>query len=96
MGSRLDALGMLATRLRAQQARGSSYYLGGSLTAVDVYSATFMAVFGPLPEEQCAMPEGPRRIFQTRDPQIEAALDPVLFEHRDRVYAEHLELPLSL
>ena len=26
----------------------------------------------------------------------EAALDPILFEHRDMMYAEHLELPLSL
>jgi len=26
----------------------------------------------------------------------DAALDPILLEHRDRVYATHLELPLAL
>jgi hypothetical protein len=30
------------------------------------------------------------------DAQTEAALDPILFEHRDMMYAKHLELPLSL
>lgn len=30
------------------------------------------------------------------DAQTEAALDPILFEHRDMIYAKHLELPLSL
>ena len=28
--------------------------------------------------------------------QIEAALDPILLQHRDMIYAERLELPLSL
>jgi hypothetical protein len=37
-----------------------------------------------------------RQAFETRDAQIEAALDPILLEHRDMMYAEYLELPLSL
>lgn len=37
-----------------------------------------------------------RMAFETRDAQTEAALDPILFEHRDMMYGEHLELPLSL
>ena len=89
-------LSMLARRLRAQRERGSRYYLGNSLTAVDVYGATFMALFRPLPPEQCEMSPGLRAAFETRDAETEAALDPVLLEHRDMLYAEHLELPLSL
>lgn len=89
-------LGMLATRLKAQRERGSRYYLGDSLTAVDVYGATFMALFRPLPEEQCEMSASTRAAFETRDPETEAALDPLLLEHRDMMYAEHLELPLAL
>ena len=61
-----------------------------------MYGATFMALFGPLPHEQCEMTAGIRAAFETRDVQTEAALDPILFEHRDMMYAEHLELPLSL
>jgi hypothetical protein len=89
-------LGMLAARLRSQRAQRCRYYLGRSLTALDVYSATFMALFRPLPPEQCAMQDTTRAAFETRDAQTEAALDPLLLEHRDMMYAEHLELPLSL
>ena len=87
---------MLAARLKAQRAAGSRYYVGHSLTAVDVYSATFTAMFRPLPQEQCAMDAGTRAAFATLDAQTEAALDPILFAHRDMMYAKHLELPLSL
>ena len=72
------------------------YVLGNSLTAVDVYSATFMALFGPLPPGQCQMDAGTRAAFETRDAPTAAALDPILFEHRDMMYAVHLALPLSL
>ena len=37
-----------------------------------------------------------RAAFETRDAQTEAALDPILLEHRDMLYQEYLELPLSL
>jgi hypothetical protein len=41
--------------------------------------------------------DGPTRAaFESRDPQIEAVLDPILFQHRDMIFAERLELPLSL
>jgi glutathione S-transferase len=89
-------LGMLAARLKSQYQKGSRYYIGNSLTAVDVYSATFMALFRPLPPEQCAMSANVRAAFETCDAQTAAVLDPILLEHRDMMYAEHLELPLSL
>lgn len=89
-------LGMLGARLKSQSEMGSRYYLGSSLTAVDVYSATFMALFHPLPHDQCEMSASTRAAFETRDAQTEAALDPILLKHRDMMYAEYLELPLSL
>jgi glutathione S-transferase len=92
----VELLGMLAARLRAQYETGSRYYVGNSLTAIDVYGATFMALFGPLPHAQCAMSASTRAAFATRDARTEAALDPILFKHRDMMYAEYLELPLSL
>jgi glutathione S-transferase len=91
-----ELIGMLAARLKAQRPTGSRYYVGGSLTAVDVYAATVMAMFAPLPAAQCEMDAGTRAAFRTLDAQTEAALDPILLEHRDMTYAEHLELPLSL
>jgi glutathione S-transferase len=91
-----ELLGTLAARLRAQSGKGSRYYVGSSLTAADVYSATFMALFNPLPHAQCAMATSIRAAFETQDAQTRAALDPILLEHRDMMYAQHLELPLSL
>jgi hypothetical protein len=70
--------------------------VGNSLTLTDVYSATFAALFDPLPPEQCKMDAGTRAAFASRDARTDAALDPILFEHRDRIYGEYLELPLSL
>jgi glutathione S-transferase len=96
-GARVRALwGMLAARLRSQRAGGSRYYVGESLSAADIYSATCAAMFRPLPPEHCDMNAGTRAVFEMRDAETEAALDPILFEHRDMMYAEHLELPLSL
>ncbi len=88
----LDVFGSI---LRARRAAGSDYYLD-AMSAVDVYSATFMAMFRPLPEADCPMNAGIRAAFEWLDAETAAAIDPILFEHRDRMYARHLELPLSL
>jgi glutathione S-transferase len=96
-GPRVAALlRMLAKRLEVQREAGKSHYFGHSLTAVDVYSAVFMAMFRPLPPEQCKMRESTRAAFETCDVETAAALSPILFDHRDMVYSKHLELPLSL
>lgn len=88
--------GALAGRLRAQRAAGSRFYLGDSLSAVDIYSATFMALFKALPPEQCPMPDAMRAAFETVDEATEKAFDPILLEHRDFIYEQYLELPLTL
>ena len=60
------------------------------------YTPRVTALFGPLPPEQCAMKPDTRAAFEALDAPTKAALDPILFEHRDAMYAKHLELPLSL
>ncbi len=89
-------LAMLAARLKAQRAAGSDYYVGRTLTAVDIYSATVLALLRPLPEDVCAMDPGTRAAFSFREPATEAALDEVLLRHREMMYRRHLALPLSL
>jgi len=91
-----DLLNMLAARLKAQQQAGSRYYIGDTLSAVDVYSATFVGMFAPLPPEACDIDAATRAIFETPDIRIDSALDPILLAHRDMMYVEHLELPLQL
>jgi glutathione S-transferase len=89
-------LEMFAARLKAQRAAGSHYYIGDSLSAVDIYSAACFGLFRPLPSDLCAMDASARAAFETPDPQTDAALDPILLEHRDMMYAQHLALPMAL
>jgi hypothetical protein len=78
---------MLVARLKAQHAAGSRYYVGDTLSAVDVDSVTFTAMFGR------AMRYGSQHAGRARDPgcadECGARSDPVRS-------SEHLELPLSL
>ena len=64
------------------------------LSAVDVWWAAFAALVEPLPEELCPMNPGLRATYTVPDGPLRDALDPALIAHRDRIYAEHLELPV--
>ena len=85
----------LARRLHAQRARGSDYLLGDALSVADLYWATFAVMLKPLPEDKCPMLPSQRAMYTARDAVLLAALDPILLEHRDRVYERHLELPVD-
>lgn len=89
-------LGEITLVLREQRAAGKPYYLGDTLSAADVYSATFMGMFKPLPDAECRMHPAIRSAFELLDAETAAAIDPILLEHRDMMYSRHLELPLSL
>lgn len=89
-------LDLFAERLHRQAAADSHFYVGNSVTAVDIYSAVAMALLSPLPPEQCAMHPGTRAAFETVTDSTAVDVDPVLIDHRDRLYADYLELPLTL
>ena len=91
-----ELLGELSSDLRAQRDAGHTYYLGDTLSAADVYCATFLALLKPLPQDVCNMHPVSRAAFEWLDDETAAALDPILIEHRDMMYSRHLELPLSL
>lgn len=91
-----DLLGQIADRLNAQKALGSRYFFGQTISAADIYCATVLALLAPLPEAQCSMKPTTRAAFSTLDDATKAALDPIILAHRDYIYKEHLELPLSL
>ena len=86
----------LSRRLEAQRARGSRYLLGNRLSAIDIYWATFAAIISPLDETLCEMPAMLRSQYELDDPQVRGAAAPILLEHRDFVYGEHLTLPIEL
>ncbi len=88
-------LQLLAEQLEAQTRRGSEYLVGDTLSAVDVYWSTFAAMLRPLPHAMCPMPEPLRASYAAVPADLEPALAPALFAHRDRIYAKHLKLPLT-
>jgi glutathione S-transferase len=88
-----DIIAMLVRRLKAQKAAGSPYLVGKSLTAADLYWASFAIMVEPLPHEQCPMPPYMRDLYNVRYPEIEAVRDPVLLAHRDFIFKNHIGLP---
>jgi glutathione S-transferase len=86
----------LASRLEQQKARGSRFFIGDSLSAMDIYWAAFSNMWKPLPGELMPMSERIRAMFTTTDPTVVAALKPILLEHRDFIFKNYLELPVDL
>ena len=89
-------LALLSRQLAAQRVSGRRYLVGNHLSAADIYWAAMAALVAPLPAEVCPMPEMLRGLYANPGPRVAAALDPVLLDHRDRIYREHMEFPLAL
>jgi glutathione S-transferase len=81
----------------AQRLEGKKYALGTTLTALDIYLATAIWPFAPMPDELCPDTHPiVRHAFATASPALSSSIPAVLVAHRDRIYAEHLELPVRL
>lgn len=91
-----EILQRLGAQLETQQARGRRFFIGESLTALDIYWAAIAAMLEPLPNELCPMPDMFRDVYTTTDPVLRAAMTPALMQHRDFIYHEFLELPVDL
>ena len=87
----LDLLRMFSERIA-----GRRYLLGNSLTALDIYWATFANLTMPLPEAE--LPAAPmiRTAYTCRDADILGAVSDELRALQRRIYETHLELPVPL
>lgn len=90
-----DSLRAFASQLRSQHARGASYFVGDRLSAVDIYWVALMNMLLPLPVAKCPMREASRLAFTAMDPLVVAALDPILVDHRDRIFNSHFRDPME-
>ena len=79
--------------LQEQKKQGSDYIIGDNLTAVDLCWAAFSNMLQSLPEADNPMPNGLRQSWAILAKNINA-YDPILINHRDRIFAKHLSLPL--
>jgi glutathione S-transferase len=81
----------------ARLLEGRTYALGSALTALDLYIATAISPLAPMSEELCPDTHPiVRHAFATASPDLSQAVSPILVAHRDRIYEEHLELPIRL
>jgi glutathione S-transferase len=90
------SLKALTQQLKSQYERGVRYFIGDSLSALDIYWTAFANLLAPLPKEQCPMSEALRPAFTASDPVVKAALDPMLLEHRSRIFHAHFRDPMEL
>ncbi|MBL6750678.1 MAG: hypothetical protein ISP90_09150 [Nevskia sp.] len=90
-----EILGRLAARLEQQRAKGSRYFIGNALTALDIYWACHAITMRPQPDNVCPMPAHFRAVYTNTDPVLEKAAAPILFEHRDYIYQKYLQLPFD-
>ncbi|MBI3302469.1 MAG: hypothetical protein HYZ72_10405 [Deltaproteobacteria bacterium] len=89
-----EILQLLGARLEQQRAKGSKFFIGNQLSALDIYWAAFAALIQPLPPELCPMATAFRAFYTNANPVVVAATSPLLLEHRDFIYREYLELPI--
>jgi glutathione S-transferase len=85
----------LAHQLHKQRNAGSDYLVGDRLSACDLHWAAFAGFIAPLPPDLCPMPDFMRDNYTHLTSELAEALDPILLEHRDRVYKRHIQLPMD-
>jgi glutathione S-transferase len=87
-------LSYLASHMEAQRNVGTHFLVGRAFSAADVYWAYFSNMLKTLPQEQCPVSDGLRRTWGVLAKSI-SGYAPILIEQRNRIFAEHLELPLN-
>ena len=92
----VTTLKTLAVQLKLQKTRGSEYFLGNSVTAVDFYWAAFSNLCELMPPSRCPVSPERRPLFENVSNIIKNELDPCLMEHRDRIMDKYFVVPMDL
>ena len=95
-GRVVEILSALNRRLEAEKAKGRRYFIGGRLSALDIYWAGLSHLIKPLPPELCPMGDDFRPIYINVDPQVANAATPLLMSHREFIYREHRGVTMVL
>lgn len=91
----IEMLNLLSSILDSQRDKGSAYFVGSALSAVDFYWAAFSVIMDILPDAQCPVAAGARSMFENIDARVKAAISPQLLEHRERILRAHFKLPME-
>ena len=88
-----DIVGCFVRRLQRQRETGSPYLVGNRLSVADIYAASFSLMLDPPTSDRCPMPDQVRAMWSDYPDAVRDAIDPVLIEHRDFIWAEHIGTP---
>ena len=91
-------LSRLEQQLDKQAVAGSPYFIGGQLSALDLYWACFSQTLDPLPPEVNPMPSRVRAAWQGVAAVLAQegyTLGSSLLQHRDMIFQDHIGLPLD-
>jgi glutathione S-transferase len=91
-----DIVATFADLLRHQLDWGKGFLFGDRLSALDLAWAAFAALIEPLPEADCPMSVRWRDLFRWTPEGMRPADLQMLLAHRDRIYRQHLRLPIPL
>jgi glutathione S-transferase len=92
-----EILHLFDAQLARSRAAGQRYLIGASITALDIYLATFLTYALPLAEADCPqMLARVRPAFAYLVEQIGADVPPALIEHRAYMFKTHLPWPIVL
>lgn len=83
----------LADQLEAQKDKGSRYFIGTDLTALDLLWASFSNTLRPLPDDVNPMPAHMRAMYQGMGDSV--SVPEILLEQRDYIYDKYIDLPLD-
>jgi glutathione S-transferase len=87
-------VGEILAALAADLEGNGEYLIGDRLTAADIYAATALAPLRPLPDDLCPLLPVVRQMFEPLAAEIEVPA--ALLAHRQRIYRDHLALPVQL
>lgn len=85
----------LSRQLHRQADAGSGYLVGDRLAACDVHWACFSQMVAPLSEDICPATVFVAPIYGVMPDEVAAEVDPILIEHRDRIFRDHIGSPLD-
>ena len=91
----IGILRALTGQLKAQAAAGRDFLIADRISVCDVHWACFSLLVAPLPEDQCVMSDQMRQMFSAMPDALREAVDPALIAHRDRIWRDHIGLPLD-
>jgi glutathione S-transferase len=86
----------LSRQLHSQRAKGSDYLIGDRLSACDLHWACFSLLIKRLSAEECPATAGLPDFSATMPRDVQAAIDPILVEHRTYIWQRHIGLPLEI